>query len=358
VDAVKRSAIATLAIAVLVPGVSRGASEDLREQSEKVVEAQGVSGVTVENARGLIRLRPSQDGRIHLTALKIVRYENHDRAVKVARETQVVTSTEGGQFVVRVRYPQRQELQVGLLEMFSGFEFPKIEVRIGIDVPAALAARLKSTSGDLETENMVGAQALETTSGDITVDGAKGPLEVSSTSGDVEGNGFAAVQIHTVSGDVELEDVGGVARINTTSGDVVLRGAADSVSFSSVSGDLRVDAAPRGITARSVSGEITARGVAGSFRLETTSGGVVVDAQRDLRRGEVTTGSGDIELTLPAGLGASLEMRTSNGTLDTSVPLAVKNVSRHVMTGVIGRGGVPLILRSSSGDINVKRGGE
>jgi DUF4097 and DUF4098 domain-containing protein YvlB len=53
----------------------------------------------------------------------------------------------------------------------------------------------------------------------------------------------------------------------------------------------------------------------------------------------------------------TLELRTTNGTIDLDAPLQVRNVSRRVVTGVIGTGKAQIRMKSSSGDIHLSNGG-
>jgi len=328
-----------------------------REQSEKVIEARGLTGVRVENARGMVTLHPSADGRIHLTALKVVRFCEPHKARKIASETEVITANEAGQFVIRVRYPQRQAIRIGFWDLLSGFELPRIEVRLALDVPQNLPVSAKSTSGDLASEEMTGPQVLETTSGDITVRGARGVLHLGTTSGDIGGEDLGPSTIRSVSGDLEIAGCRGPLKARTTSGDVTVREASDSLWLRTVSGDIRVSSAPRGITASSTSGSIVARSASGMVEVETASGDVEVDLGGSLRHAEVSTVSGDIGARLIGSMGCALDMKTSGGSIDVSIPLEMKSVSRRAVSGTVGRGGSPVILRTSSGDINVSGGG-
>ena len=57
-----------------------------------------------------------------------------------------------------MQYPQHQEVRVGLWQMMAGdFDFPGVEVRLALTVPRALPVTLRSTSGDLFTEDIEGA---------------------------------------------------------------------------------------------------------------------------------------------------------------------------------------------------------
>jgi hypothetical protein len=347
-----------ISLLLIVSSPAGATQEDWREQSEKVLDAAGVRGIVVENARGFVEVRPSADDRIHLTALKLVRGTDPDRSRTLARETEVRTSVEGGRFEVRVRYPQRQQVRIGFWDMLSGHRWPKLEVRLALEVPPDLPVRLSSSSGDLATADLMGPQELTTTSGDISLDGGGARVAATSTSGTISAAALGIAELRTVSGDIEVSDVRGRLRATTTSGGILVQGASDSLMLGSVSGDLRVTRAPRGVTARTVSGQIGVKSAAGTVDLESTSGDVSLWLDPGVRRAEVTTASGDIVVGLRPSVGCALELSTSNGTLDASVPLEVTSVSRRLMTGVVRGGDVPVLLRSSSGDISVRSGGE
>jgi DUF4097 and DUF4098 domain-containing protein YvlB len=240
--------------------------------------------------------------------------------------------------------------------MFGGFEVPRTEVRLVIEVPEDLAADLRSTSGDLVTEGLGGSQSLRTTSGDVSVSETRAPIRAQSTSGDITAADVGTADIETVSGDVGAEGAKGPFRVSTTSGEVRLKGLEDSVRVTSVSGDVRIPRAPRGVTARTTSGDIQVGEAAGGVQLESSSGDIHVGLAMPLSRADVSTVSGDVTAQLIGNVGVQLEMRTVNGTLDLSVPLSVKNVSRRVVSGVIGDGKTPVFIRSSSGDIHLTSG--
>ena len=349
-----------LAVALtLLPGSVLADTPTLREQSQQVVEARGLTGLRVENPRGLVQVGPSRDGRIHLTALKVTTSRMSSRADEFARETRVETSTESGRYVVRVRYPQRQMLNASLMQLFRGeFDLPRVEVRLALEVPPRLAVELETASGDLETSDLSGTQSLETTSGDVDVRAAAAFLSITTTSGNVVASGVGRARVRSVSGDVTLDAARGPLDVRTTSGNIGVSGVTDSLGLSSVSGDIRVDRAPRGLDAGTTSGEIVVDGLAGGLvRLRSTSGGVRFGLDRGLRRAEVGTVSGEISARLADGLGCDLTLKSTSGTLDSSVPLKIRTVSRHEMSGVVAGGGAPVVLHSLSGDIAVTGGG-
>ena len=348
--------IAAGALTVLAAAPVGAGPETLRERSERVIDAQGIRSVRVENARGLVRVTGGAGGTIRLTAIKIARAPDRERSAEFARETEVVTDLDRGDLVVRVRYPQRESMHVSLWQVFSGCELPKVEVRLGLEVPDGVRLTLTSTSGDLETEGISGSQELQTTSGDVTVRDARGRVDASSTSGDLEAQEIAAGRLQTVSGDVKVQGSHGALEATSTSGDISIGGSEDSLSLATVSGEIHAGPARRGLVARTTSGAIVARSAAGLVRIETSSGDVSVALENPLHRADITTGSGDIDARLGPSVGCAIEMRTSNGTLDLATPVEVRSVTRHLVTGVVNGGTAPVALRTSSGDIRVRSG--
>jgi hypothetical protein len=341
------------ALTLATPLAQAADREVLTEQSERVLDAGGLSRLEVANARGLISVRRGAEGRIRLTALKIVTRGDREHARELADATLVRTTVEGGRLDVRVEYPQHRQIRIGFWDLFCGRETPQVEVRLAFEVPRSLAVSLKSSSGDLTTAQLAGDQTLESTSGEIEVGDASAPVKVSTVSGDVSLTDVARGRVSSVSGDIQVERVGGTLKVTTTSGDVNVRGAGDSLTVTSVSGEIQVDGARRGLAARTTSGDVEVRG-SGRFAVETASGDATVSVEAPFGGAQVATVSGDIRLHLGGVLGCALEARTASGTIDLLVPLEVRTVSRQRVAGVVRHGTAPVVLRSSSGDVHVQ----
>jgi hypothetical protein len=348
-------AVAALWVAA---GPAAGASSDpraaIREQSEKTFEARGLRSLQVTNARGLISVRPASDGRIRLVALKIVRGGDNRQTRELAASTSVETRIAGDRCLVEVRYPTGRQLKVGFFELLAGVEFPRVEVRLALDVPPDLELDLKSTSGDVTTDEMRGAQVLKSTSGDIGIGSALGPLHATTTSGEIEIDRLARAELASVSGDVLVGRAAGPVDVATTSGEITVEEAADSVRASSVSGDVRIARARRGAEVRTTSGSIEVR-AAGRIDVRTVSGDLVAAADAPFGGAEIETQSGDLTVKLGAGVGCALEVSTASGSIDIALPLSMETVSRRHVAGRVPGGAARCVVRSSSGDIVVER---
>ena len=350
------------AAAILASGAGPVIADDevWREQSEKTVEARGLTALEIINSRGRVDLVPSPDGKLHLTALKIVRVGRQERPAELARGIVVETAARGGRYVVEVLYHTRRSIRFGLGDLFrvNGWSYPRYEVRIAAQVPQGLSILVRETSGDVRSDGIAGPQVLKSSSGDIEVHSPGGRVEASSTSGDVNATALREARLSSLSGDLIVRKVAGPLRASTTSGDITVTGAEDSLALSSTSGDIRADRAPRGLNVGTSSGEVVLQGVSGSVKVCTSSGGVSLAMLEPLRGVEASTSSGGIRLQLDPAIGCALDMQTSSGTLDVALPMEMRTVSRHSVEGRIRGGRTPVVLHTASGDITVAGGDE
>jgi hypothetical protein len=355
-----RHRILALGLATALGFAEAGAAtETIREQSAAAIDMSGVRVLRVENPRGRVSARPAGDARLHIVALKVARAPERGQARELAAGTRVESRREGDRYSVKVQYPQRTTVKVDLWDLLrDDLSLPSVEVELALEVPAGVALELVAASGDLETEGLAAPQSLKTASGDIRVTGARGPVEISSSSGDVVAGSSGRLRLRTASGDIEIEQAGGPLEARSTSGTLVVRQAADSLDLACTSGDIEVDRAPRGIKVATTSGEISVRGASGRVAASSSSGDIRLVLVAPLGAVEASSVSGSVGVRLAEGLGAGLDARTSSGTIDAELRMTVRSATRHQLSAVIGPGGPPLTLRSSSGDIEIKTGGD
>lgn len=205
------------------------------------------------------------------------------------------------------------------------------DTRFELTVPVGVRVRANSTSGDIRVAGSKAAVEARTQRGDIVVEDV-GPAEVTA-----------------LSGDVDASAINGELRVNVLSGDVRIR---------QVTGDVEV---------KTVSGEIDLRDVRARYvRIGTTSGDITFDGTIDpTGRYELQTHSGDVDLILPANVGAQLTTSTYSGGIESDFLLTLPpgphgEASGHgrKFTFTLGRGGARITAESFSGDINIRsRGG-
>lgn len=204
-----------------------------------------------------------------------------------------------------------------------------------------------SREGHFELTVPYGARlSVHSQSADIDVRGTRGDVEANSQSGDMHVEDVGRLDLGALSGDVQVRDVNGDAGVRTISGDFRLDGVKGDIDVETVSGEIEVrDATSKFVRAHSVSGDVTYVGT--------------IDPAG---RYELTTHSGEIQVTMPRAASAQIGVSTWSGSVDSDFPITLKpgehgfgNAKRFTFD--VGRGEARVSLESFSGDITIRRAG-
>lgn len=139
-------------------------------------------------------------------------------------------------------------------------------------------------------------------------------------------------------------------------------GFAGSISVRGGSGDLEIrNATLDWIDVEIGSGRVEASGLtlSGDSRFETNSGRMDLDLELLAADLSLRAGSGDVRLALPAGSGFELSAEAGSGDVDTTFPITITGTtgrgSDDLLEGSVGGGGPLVMIRTGSGDIDVRR---
>jgi hypothetical protein len=186
--------------------------------------------------------------------------------------------------------------------------------------------RATSDSGAVELRDVIGAIEAACASGEVSLRDAAVPrAELKS--------GFGPVRAERVAGDVEA---------TSTSGPIVLEDVAGSVRVSCGYGTVRISGALRSLDAHSGTGDVRAIALPGS---------AIPDSGWSLRSDQ-----GHVVLSLPPGLGVSLDARTMHGEVSCDLPVALEAGAGPSLThlrGAVEGGGPGVLLETGDGDIRV-----
>lgn len=352
--------LAALALLMLLPALAT-ATTPVTERSDATVAADGIKLLRVDNSRGRIEVRPSTDGRLHVTAIKTIRAGRQGKVEEYRRQTTVGAERQGDTYAITVHYPKRIDVQIDFWDLFRSHRgdqpfITRIEVTLIIEAPRTLAVETRSVSGDAVTEGIAGMQTLSSTSGDLSVRHATSAVRVSSTSGDIVIDDAPHVIAHTASGDIDVQHVGSLVA-ETTSGDVQAATVGDSVSIETASGDVQVGSAPRGARIHTVSGEIDLRGAAKRIVAESASGEITLGVVAPFAAVDAHSTSGAVHVLLAGKPDCDVDLESTSGDLESEVGLQLLHHSRNTLQGRLGKGGPPIRIRTASGDISVKSEG-
>lgn len=148
--------------------------------------------------------------------------------------------------------------------------------------------------------------------------------------------------------------------ISSVSGNVEIDGASGEIHAKSVSGEVTIKAGSGNIDAKSVSGDVRVDQAAGTVNAKSTSGNVHVDLTRvdGTNRMEFASVSGNVEVSVPSGVGADIEMSTLSGSLQTDFPITIEEKKYgpgRSARGRVGDGARALKMNSVSGNLHLRK---
>lgn len=192
-------------------------------------------------------------------------------------------------------------------------------------------------------------------SGDQEISGLQGPINVESGSGNLRISDIGSmVEAETGSGDVDIREVKGDLRTKTGSGTIHAMNVAGGLEAHSGSGDIEfTQTKPGSVHVTTGSGDVELRGVKGSVDAEAGSGGIHVEGA-PTGSWNLHTGSGGVQLKLVADAAYDLDAQTSSGSITVSAPVTVQGtIGRKELRGKVHGGGIPMTIRTGSGDIEI-----
>jgi hypothetical protein len=132
--------------------------------------------------------------------------------------------------------------------------------------------------------------------------------------------------------------------------------ATHGLTLTTVNGGVSVTDVHSRMDFRTTNGGITLTNVNGDVNGRTTNGGVRVQLSGDSWQGQglvVQTRNGGIQLAMPDGYSAHLEMGTTNGGMRCEFPLTVQGELGKELSADLGRGGPSVKLRTVNGGVSV-----
>lgn len=164
------------------------------------------------------------------------------------------------------------------------------------------------------------------------------------------------VEVHVFVGDLRLQDLAGGVVAQTMSGEIDAEGLEGEVALTTMAGDVRLVRARGPVRVESADGELELLDVIGprvtgitvegdvTFEGEIGSGGTL----------SLTTHDGDVHATLPASVGADVEVATFDGDFESDFRVRTRGFrAGRPLTFTLGSGDRRVMLKSFDGDIRL-----
>jgi DUF4097 and DUF4098 domain-containing protein YvlB len=201
-------------------------------------------------------------------------------------------------------------------------------VRVEIALPSGSQVRVKADASALRATGRLGASHVSIGAGEARLD-ETGPLELRLGAGDAAVDRVAGrADVASGSGRIALGLVEGPAAVRNANGDTWIGAVAGDVRATSANGTIAVDRAARTVAAKTANGDV---------RIGSVAHGAIV----------AETGLGHVEVGVPAGVAAWLDLHTRFG--------AVRNELEAAERPAAGDAAVEVRARTSFGDITIRR---
>jgi len=352
---------------MMFPGVHFGSDsfDELfgdKHESDQTLDlafAPGAS-LTVVNPRGDVTVSgTSDDNRIHIAVHKQVYASSDSEADAKAQKLVPATSSFGSALSLSIR------------------AIDGARADLVIQVPAAAALTVNANRGDVHVTSIQAAVGVTANRGDIELSAIGGPATAhlnsmgsSLSAHNLEGG--IAVQGHAE--DITLADVTGPVSISGEYfGTTLLQHINGSIHFHTSRTDFQlarldgqVEISPdSNLSADQVLGpvvlttrerNITLDRVAGDIAVTNRNGAINLTAAPALGNITIEDRSGNVKLVVPEKAGYSLQAGTTNGNIESDVPLSASGSDHEKsLSGTVGGGGPTVRITTTNGDISIDK---
>ena len=283
---------------------------------EKSFTVQPGGTLRLETQGGEVRVAPSADNVVRVTAREKIRAASETEADELLKKLDLTIEQSGNDVTARAKY-ERQGI---------GFHFgswPPVSVDFIVTVPASFLTDLHTSGGGITVGDLAGRVNARTSGGSIKL-----------------GKIGAAVDARTSGGGVTLESGRGPVTLHTSGGSITVGVVSGEAELSTSGGGIRIEAVEGSLRASTSGGSIRA-GIAGPLKGDCS----------------LSTSGGSVKVTVDKTAAFRLDASTSGGSVDAeglTITLEKSNRGRTQLSGAVNGGGALLKLRSSGGDVVVQ----
>lgn len=341
---------------MLLVSVSYGKSFHFDYQ--KNIDVSGSIEISISNTSGIIEIEGGPVSRVTIDAVKHVRATDLAEAERVADHIEIKADKKGKRINIETRYLRMADSPASFWEKLLGTgpdSFGSVDFKL--TVPLDCGFEIENISGDVSVRRLDSDVKISGSSGDVTVADLKGRLEIGTASGMVKLTEIMGdIDIAVTSADVFLKSIQGAVDIRSTSGKTEGQYISGPLTITQTSGNTSVTDLHGNARIRTNSGEIKINQESGSLELFTRTGDV--EARTELDSTDdfyVETASGQIKLSVPETASGSVKLETTSGSINTELPLSIRQFTKSQLVGDFGEGGPRIFLLTSSGDITISQ---
>ncbi len=197
----------------------------------------------------------------------------------------------------------------------------KLSLAFQVKVPHEMSSNIRSSGGSISLTEITGKHEINTSGGSVQILKSKGELVTKSS--------------------------GGSFRLEEFRGNVSVQSSGGSVKVSQLTGDLEIGSSGGSVSLEEIDGSINASTSGGSIKAQLTN------LEKSLT---MKSSGGTITAVVPKGMG--LDLNLSGGRVNSTLTNFSGEMKKDKVVGKINGGGIPVIMQSSGGSINLEFAGE
>ncbi len=181
-------------------------------------------------------------------------------------------------------------------------------------------------------------------------------VKAATSGGDILLSGLdGKIKLHSSGGDIKIKNTNGDTFVSTSGGDVSSINSTGNLEFKTSGGNVHIDKFNGNVDASTSGGDIFLDGSNGAVKAHTSGGEVSLNYSGQNYGIDLASSGGDVRVQLPSDFAADAKLYASGGDIKCSFPTTnVQNISSSKYEAELNNGGMPLVLRSSGGDIRVR----
>ena len=283
---------------------------------EKTFTVQPGGTLHVDTQGGEIRVSPSSDNVVKVTARERIRANSESEADDLLKDLTLRIEQSGNEVTASAKY-ERQSI---------GFHFgswPPVNVDFIVSVPASFSADVHTSGGGITIGDLNGKVNARTSGGGIKLGKLGGEVDA-----------------RTSGGSVSLDESRGAATLHTSGGSIAVGRVDGPAELSTSGGGIKIDSVQGAVQAHTSGGSVRA-GIAGPLKNDCV----------------LSTSGGSVKVNVDKAAAFNLDASTNGGDVDAegiTITMTKSNRSRSKLAGNVNGGGPLLKLRSSGGDIVVR----
>lgn len=176
--------------------------------------------------------------------------------------------------------------------------------------------KISTSGGNLDIRNILGEIGASTSGGNISIDNSTGKMNATTSGGNISLNNLKGeIRTSTSGGNIHSENIEGLLDVSTSGGSIHLNN------------------------------------LSGTVKAMTSGGNISANLAKLTVKLELETSGGNIDCTIPQGLGLDLNLSADN--INTPLSNFTGEAKKNKILGKMNGGGIPVHLSTSGGSMNL-----